>query len=206
MSGRWGLLPLGLDAREYKRDKGGRFATTNSGGGAKKSKPKSAKIEKPASKGKESKQQNLHEALSDFGITSKSDARTKNVDGKRELYRNGKSIGRFDAKEGWALVNKLKSEKQPGRRKIKSSASASPQQRGKELAAALLDRGRFDPMLKDIEATATAAEMKAIFREMTGYDIYRPRNKAEIVKRLQNWQREAELDDDLRRAQAKLPV
>lgn len=46
---------------------------------------------------------NLHEALSDFGITSKDGT----MPGKRVLIQFGQEIGQFDAHEGWALVRDL---------------------------------------------------------------------------------------------------
>lgn len=46
---------------------------------------------------------NLHEALAQFGITSKPGT----IPGKRELIQFGEAIGQFDAHEGWQLVRDL---------------------------------------------------------------------------------------------------
>lgn len=46
---------------------------------------------------------NLHEALGDFGITS----RPGTISGKRTLIQHGDEIGQFDAHEGWQLVHQL---------------------------------------------------------------------------------------------------
>ena len=46
---------------------------------------------------------NLHKALAQFGISSKQGS----LEGKRELFQHGDSIGQFDAHEGWELVRQL---------------------------------------------------------------------------------------------------
>jgi hypothetical protein len=80
---------------------------------------------------------------------------------------------------------------------------------GSKLASAMSDRAVFDPILEEAKS-ASVADLKAAFREMTGYDYYpasgRTGTKSDIVKSLQNWQREKELDSDLHAAQAKLPL
>jgi len=50
---------------------------------------------------------------------------------------------------------------------------------------------------------AQVAELKAAFRELTGYEDQVSKTKADFIKRMKNWQRERELNADIAAAQAK---
>jgi hypothetical protein len=92
----------------------------------------------------------------------------------------------------------------PKKQSRKPKVAADTQDLGNKLAAAR-QRARFDALLNEYEASYSVAELKAIARQYTGYEGHE-KSKADIVKAMRNWQREAELNDDLHAAQAKLPV
>jgi hypothetical protein len=73
---------------------------------------------------------------------------------------------------------------------------------GERLGAAASDRALFDPILKEA-GTASVADLKTAIRELTGYDDMGSRTRADLIKRIHNWQREAELNADISAAQAK---
>lgn len=74
---------------------------------------------------------------------------------------------------------------------------------GRALVDAASNRAAFDSLLTRYAVTCTAAQLKAIFRAVTGHDVAVARSKADIIKRMHTWQREKELNDDLHAAQAK---
>jgi hypothetical protein len=83
-------------------------------------------------------------------------------------------------------------------------AGAAHRRLGQNLKDAFGDRAKFDTMLRNYADKYRPGQIKAIAREMTGYDVMG--SKAEVLRRMTNWQREWELNEDLHRAQAKLPV
>ena len=48
--------------------------------------------------------ENLHQALATLGIVAK----PSNFKGKKEFFKGKKSLGHFNAHEGWKLVKKLR--------------------------------------------------------------------------------------------------
>ncbi len=112
--------------------------------------------------------------------------------------------GEKEAKKANAAVAKKESapKKQPPKPKF---ADALAPDLGRKLTAAAHQRARFDVLLKEYEAAYKPAELRAIAHCFMGYDVDK-KKKGDIIKAMRNWQREAELNDDIHAAQAKIPV
>jgi hypothetical protein len=103
-----------------------------------------------------------------------------------------------------ARVKRVKPPKQPKPKKPKFADAQAPNL-GRSLTAVADHRARFDALLNEYEAAYKPAELKAIAHCFMGYAVDK-KKKADIIKAMRNWQREAELNDDLHAAQAKQTV
>jgi DNA-binding ferritin-like protein (Dps family) len=103
-----------------------------------------------------------------------------------------------------ARVKRAPAKKPPKPKKPKFAEAQAPDL-GRRLAAAAHQRARFDALLNEYETDYKPAELKAIAHCFMGYEVNKTK-KADIIKAIRNWQREAELNDDLHAAQARQPV
>lgn len=103
-----------------------------------------------------------------------------------------------------ARVKRAKPPKQPKPKKPKFADAQAPDL-GRALTAAAHQRARFDALLNEYEVAYKPAELKAIAHCFMGYEVDKTK-KADIIKAMRNWQREAELNDDLHAAQARQQV
>lgn len=71
-----------------------------------------------------------------------------------------------------------------------------------KLKVAACDRSRFDALLKEYEDSYKATELKVIASTYMGFDVDK-KKKADILKAMRNWQREAELNSASHSSQAK---
>jgi hypothetical protein len=64
------------------------------------------------------------------------------------------------------------------------------------------DRSRFDALLKTYPKTYKLSELRIIASHFTGHKVV-GRTKAEVIKVIHNWQREAELNEALHESQSR---
>lgn len=140
-------------------------------------------------------------------LTSINATTQANIFGKVLVLLEGTDNQDIDSFVADAISARCKRAKQNKSRKATKPkfADAQAPDIGLRLTAAAHQRALFDAFLNELEAAYKPAELKAIALCFMGYDVGKTR-KADIIKAMRNWQREAELNDDLHAAQAKHPV
>jgi DNA-binding ferritin-like protein (Dps family) len=144
----------------------------------------------------------IRDTLTATGATTQA-----NVFGKALVLLEGidnQDLDSFVAEAIAARIKRVKPKKPPKPKKPKFADAQAPDL-GRRLTAAAHQRARFDVLLNEYEATYKAAELKAIAHCFMGVDVDKTK-KPDIIKAMRNWQREAELNDDLHAAQAKQRV
>jgi hypothetical protein len=144
----------------------------------------------------------IRDTLTAAGATAQA-----NVFGKVLALLEGTGNQDIDSFVDEAIAARVKraTPKKPPKPKKPKFDDAQASDLGRRLAAAARQRTRFDALLNEYEAAYTVAELKAIARQFTGYEVHKTK-KADVVKAMRNWQREAELNDDLHAAQARQGV
>lgn len=145
----------------------------------------------------------IQETLTAVGATPHANVFTKTLallEGKDD-----QDVDSFVSDAITARVKRTQPPKMRGKAAKPKFADAVAPNLGHKLSAVAGQRARFDALLNEYQAAYKPAELRAIAHCFMGYEVDK-KKKDEIIKAMRNWQLEAELNDDIHAAQAKIGV